>query len=490
MITLHEKAAQFIAQTPHLHWWNGKYQAGSSSQTSEVFNPADGSRLTQVALGGAKEVDEAVQSANCAFGEWSKLSPQERAVLMHRFADLMEEEKEILAQIESLDVGKAITATRGFDIPFGVECIRYFANLSVQTSRDTPLSIPNMEARIHRSPYGVCGFIFPWNFPYNLLLWGIIPALAAGNTVVVKPSEVTPLSTLYVAKLAIRAGIPAGVFNVVLGDGPSVGVPLTEHPLIKRMSFTGSARAGADVARRCGQRIIPCKLELGGKGAAVLFEDTDLEKAVTQLAGAITFNTGQVCCTATRWFVHDRIYDEFSRRIVEVLQKVKIGSSLDESTEMGPLASAAHKERVLGYLDQGIQQGAKVVLDADRKKGSAGYFLSPFLLEGSDENICFREEIFGPTAFMVRFKEENEAITRVNSIPYGLANSVWSQDLVRANRVAEQLAAGNNWINAHNVFAYGLPYGGIHQSGFGGGVNSPETLNDYLLPKTIARPLA
>ncbi len=490
MILLDEKASQFLNITPHGHWWDGKLQSNQSPLTADVYNPVDGTRLASVSMGGEKEVDLAVRSADKAFQQWSKLSVHDRSALMHRFADLMEKEKEILAQIESLDVGKAITATRGFDIPFGIECIRYFADLAIQTPRDTPLAITNMEARVHRSPYGVCGFIFPWNFPYNLLLWGIIPALAAGNTVVVKPSEVTPLSTLYVAQLAVRAGIPAGVFNVVLGDGPSVGVTLTEHPLIKRMSFTGSARAGADVARRCGQRIIPCKLELGGKGAAVLFEDADIEKAATQLAGAITFNTGQVCCTATRWFVHENIYDTFSKRVVEVLQKIKVGASLDESTEMGPLASAEHKKRVLSYLDQGVKQGAKVLLEANHNEKNPGYFLSPFLLEGTDENICFREEIFGPTAFLVCFTSEEEAIRRVNQIPYGLANSVWSQDLTRANRVAEQLNAGNNWINAHNVFAYGLPYGGINQSGFGGGVNSPETLNDYLQPKTIARPLS
>lgn len=489
MIILDKKITQFLTQKPLKHWWDGVAQCNSTSAQLDIFNPVDGSCLTQVALGGVKEVDSAVQSAHRAFEYWSNLSSKDRSLLLHRFADLMESEKEILAQIESLDVGKAITATRGFDIPFGIECIRYFADLSVNAPRNTSLNIANMEARVHRRPYGVCGFIFPWNFPYNLLLWGIIPALAAGNTVVVKPSEVTPLSTLYVAQLAVRAGIPPGVFNVVLGDGPSVGISLTEHPLIRRMSFTGSARAGADVARRCGQRIIPCKLELGGKGAAVLFDDIDVEKAATQLAGAITFNTGQVCCTATRWFVHETIYDTFSKRVVEILQKIKIGASLDEKTEMGPLASAEHKKRVLNYLDQGVKQGAKVLLDSDRNENNTGYFVSPFLLEGSDDNICFREEIFGPTAFVTRFKTEEEAIRRVNQIPYGLANSVWSQDLAKANRVAERLAAGNNWINAHNVFAYGLPYGGIHQSGLGGGVNSPETLNDYFLAQTIARPL-
>lgn len=490
MIDLKPAVQTFLKKSPQSHFWGGRYQEGSSDQVLPVYNPATGEVLAQIRSGIAQDVSLAVESAQKAFAVWSGLTPQERSAHLHRFADLLEKEQEELAQIESLDVGKAIVNARGFDIPFGIQCVRYYADLSVSFSRSTPLGIPQMEARVHRSPYGVCGFIFPWNFPFDLLFWGIIPALAAGNTVVIKPSEVTPLSTLYVAELAIRAGIPEGVINVVTGDGLSVGVPLSDHPLVRRMSFTGSGRAGVEVAQRCAKRIIPCKLELGGKGAAVLFEDVDLESAAKQLAGAITFNTGQVCCTASRWFVQRKILNEFQKTVTDHLSKVKIGTSLDETTEMGPLASQVHKNRVIGYFEQGVQQGASVLLAPDRMENKAGYYLSPFLLSGADENICFREEIFGPTAFISVFDSEEEVIDRVNSISYGLANSVWSRDLVRANRVAEKLIAGNSWINAHNVFAYGLPYGGVNGSGYGGGVNSPETFQDYFMAKTIARPLS
>jgi acyl-CoA reductase-like NAD-dependent aldehyde dehydrogenase len=489
IIKLSSVAEEFIYRKTHFHYWGGESREVKKSKSQPIFNPATGLELSQITWGGETEVNEAVKIAHRAFGRWSKLSAYERAIHLHRLADEMEKQKEVLAQIESVDVGKAIAATRGFDIPFGIQCVRYFADLATQTSQDIPLSIAQMEARIHKASYGVCGFIFPWNFPFNLLLWGVIPALAAGNTVVIKPSEVTPLSTLFMAELAKKAGIPDGVINVVLGDGSSVGVPLTEHSLVRRMSFTGSGRAGADVAQRCGRRIIPCKLELGGKGAAVLFEDTDLERASVNLANAITFNSGQVCCTATRWLVHEKIYDSFVEKVVKELKNVKIGNNLDEETQMGPLASAAHKARVLGYLDQGLAQGATAILVPDRMASKEGYFVSPFLLEGNEENICCREEIFGPTAYLMKFTEENEAVDRVNQLAYGLANSVWSSDLKRANRVAEQLFAGNNWINAHNVFAYGLPYGGVNQSGLGGGVNSPETMSDYFVSRTIARPL-
>jgi len=483
--------AAFLKASPIPHFIAGRNQAGG--RPWPVLDPVDGSCLTEVLLGGAEEVNLAVAAAQEAVRGWAALSMVERSVLLHRLADRMEKEASVLAQIESLDVGKAITATEGFDIPFGIECIRYFADLAKHARIDTPLAVKNMEARVHRSPYGVCGFIFPWNFPFDLLLWGIIPALAAGNTVVIKPSEVTPLSTLYVARLAAECGFPPGVINVVVGDGAGAGAALTNHPPVRRMSFTGSPEVGRQIAEICGRRLVPCKLELGGKGAAVVFEDSDIDTTATQLAGAITFNTGQVCCTATRWIVHEKIFDALAGQAAAVLQATRIGPSLDPATQMGPAVSAVQRDRILGYLEKGKREGASVVLDggpADLPGLPGGYFVKPWLLAGSPDNICCREEIFGPAAYMVKFRDEAEAVELVNRLDYGLANSVWSADLARANRVAEQLVAGNNWINAHNVFAYGLPYGGVNRSGFGGGVNSPAAFDDYLRPQTIARPLA
>jgi aldehyde dehydrogenase (NAD+) len=458
----------------------------------DVMDPSTGSPLAKVAMGGPKEIDDAVAAAWKAFPSWAATPPVERAVLLHRLADKLQKQMADMVLIESLDVGKAIVNTEGFDIPTGIECIRYFADLAVQTQYSTPLAIKNIEARTYSSPYGVCGFIFPWNFPFDLLCWGIIPALAAGNTVVIKPSEITPLSTLFFTRIAQEVGFPDGVINVVVGD-VAAGKALANHQRIKRMAFTGSPVAGKLVGEACGRNLVPCKLELGGKGAAVVFDDVNLDTTAAALAGAITFNTGQVCCTASRWIFHEKIHDELVAKISSLLRQTKIGPALDRQTQMGPLASKAHMERVQGYLQKGKSQGAEFLLtgEAVRVEGfERGYYLSHSLLTGSPDNICYREEVFGPTAFILKFKDEDAAIKQVNSLDYGLANSVWSGDLKRAGRVAERMIAGNSWINAHNVFAYGLPYRAANLSGLGGGVNSPETFHDYLRPQTIARPLA
>ncbi len=483
---------EFLDRDPLPFYIGGAWSSGVKGKIWDVLNPSDGSLLTRVSLGDEDDVNEAAEAAHKAFPGWSGTDPGERAVLLHRLADLMERDFDTLAQLESLDVGKALVNSEGFDIPFGIECVRYFADLSTRISYSVPLPVKNIEARSIRVPYGVCGFIFPWNFPFDLFNWGVMPALAAGNTVVVKPSEITPLTTLYICKLAEEAGFPAGVINVVVGTGPVVGAALTGHPLVRRMSFTGSPGVGKLVGKTCGERLIPCKLELGGKGAAVVFDDVDVDETAAGLAGAITLNTGQVCCTATRWIIHENIYDRFVAAVKPVLENVKIGPGIERETEMGPVVSMAQQERILGYYDKGVSQGANVLLGASLTEFNdvpGGYYVRPHLLEGDPGNICFKEEIFGPTAFLTRFRKEEEAIEQVNSLSYGLANSVWTADLKRAERVARQMISGNSWINAHNLFAYGLPYGGCNLSGVGGGVNSPETLLDYLRSQTIARPL-
>lgn len=481
---------EFLTQQPIAHFINGVFTPSANGETHIVINPADGQPLATVSLGGSPEIESAASAAYKAFPTWAVMPPNERAAILHRLADLIERESPALAQIESLDVGKAITAAEAFDIPFGNEGLRYFADLSIHAQYRLPLALRNIEAYVHRAPYGVCGFIFPWNFPFDLLMWGVAPALASGNTVVVKPSEITPLSTLYVAKLAAQAGLPPGVFNVVIGDGPGAGVALTENPSVRRMSFTGSPEVGARVGEACGRRIIPCKLELGGKGAAIVLEDADIADAAEKLVSALTLNTGQVCCTATRWLIHERHFDDFIEAAREALLAVKIGPGLDRETTMGPLVSEKQRDRVLGYFEKGRAQGARVLVEGGRGDQPKGYYVKPWVLEGTADNICFREEIFGPAAFMTRFRSEEDAVQLVNKLDYGLANSVWTLDLPRAQNVAERLIAGNAWINAHNVFAYGLPYGGINRSGIGGGVNSPATFYDYLREQTIARPLS
>jgi acyl-CoA reductase-like NAD-dependent aldehyde dehydrogenase len=490
-VQLTKNVAEFL-RAPVLHFIGGRPQAGATGATAQVLNPSDGSPLATIAMGGAAEIDEAVSAAARAFPAWSALTANERAIHLHRFAEKLEQHAADLALLESLDVGKAITAAEGFDVPFGIACLRYFADLATHAHYQTPLALKNIEARTWRAPYGVCGFIFPWNFPFTLLMWGVAPALAAGNTVVVKPSEVTPLSSLFAARLAAEAGLPDGVINLVIGDGASAGSALAAHPRVRRMSFTGSPEVGRRVGEVCGRNLTPCKLELGGKGAAVVFDDVDVEDTARKLAGAITLNTGQVCCTATRWLVQEKIYDALVDKAARALEETKIGPGTDRATQMGPLVSETQRQRVLRYLENGVKQGAEMIFPggAATPEGHAnGFYVRPSLLAGAPTNVCCREEIFGPSAFLLKFKDEANAVSLVNQLTYGLANSVWTADLKRAGRVAEQMVAGNSWINAHNVFAYGLPYGGANLSGLGGGVNSPETFYDYLRPQTIARPL-
>ena len=349
---------EFLDRDPLPFYIGGAWSTGVKGKIWDVLNPSDGSLLSRVSLGDEDDVDEAVAAAQRAFPAWSGTDPGERAVLLHRLADLMERDFDTLAQLESLDVGKALVNSEGFDIPFGIECVRYFADLSTRISYSVPLPVKNIEARSIRVPYGVCGFIFPWNFPFDLFNWGVMPALAAGNTVVVKPSEITPLTTLYICKLAEEAGFPAGVINVVVGTGPVVGAALAGHPLVRRMSFTGSPGVGKLVGKSCGERLIPCKLELGGKGAAVVFDDVDVDETAAGLAGAITLNTGQVCCTATRWIIHENIYDRFVAAVKPVLENVKIGPGMSGNRDgaggqYGPAGADT------GILRQGSKPGGQ-----------------------------------------------------------------------------------------------------------------------------------
>jgi acyl-CoA reductase-like NAD-dependent aldehyde dehydrogenase len=494
MTHLYPEVSKFLANQPLNMFIGGYWMAAASGDTFETRDPGDGKVIASVAAGDKRDVDQAVEAARTAFRKsgWATMPSNDRAVYLHRLADLVDKHREILAQIESLDVGKPFSRAREADIPNVSRTLRYYADLSVHTRRREPIAVSGFEARSVRFPYGVCAFVFPWNFPLLLVGWGIAPALAAGNTVVIKPAEDTPLSTLYFCRLVKEVGIPDGVVNVVTGYGETAGAALAEHPRIQRMSFTGSPEVGRTIAESCGRNLVPVKLELGGKGAAVLFDDIDVQATAKSLASAITLNTGQVCCTATRWVVHEKIMDKLVSSATEELNKVKIGHGSDPDTEMGPVVSEKQRERVLGYLQRGENEGAKVLLrgGAAAVKGhEGGYYVKPALLGGSPDNVCARDEIFGPVAYVIGFRDEDEAVELVNRSPYGLANSVWSHDLDRANRVAENLVAGNSWINGHNLFAHGIPYGGCNLSGLGGGVNSPETLLDYLRPQSIVRPL-
>ena len=492
-IDMLKEVSQFISQNKIKMFIGGKWVDSAEGATFQTLDPGTGQVLANVAEGRAKDIDLAVKAAQKAFkeGDWPRMSPKERAKYMHRLADLVDKNRKVLVQLESLDVGKPVAQADGFDIPNLAQTLRYYADLSVKTKLKKPIAAHGCKAYQLNTPLGVAAFIFPWNFPLLLVGWNLSPSLAAGNTSVIKPAEDTPLSTLYFCKLVEKAGIPAGVINVVPGYGHIAGAALASHPGINHMGFTGSPEVGKIIASECGKNLVPVKLELGGKGAAVVFDDADIEKTAEQLVGAVTLNTGQVCCTATRWLIHKNIWDKFIKAAAEKMKSIKIGHGHNPSTQMGPAVSLKQKNRILGYIKKGLGEGAEAILPGGSIEPDGcggGFYVKPCLLAGKADNICAREEIFGPVAYLIKFSSEEQALETVNSISYGLANSVWTKDKKRAVRVAESMVAGNSWINGHNLFYHGVPYAGCNLSGFGGGVLSPDTLFDYLRAQSIVTP--
>jgi len=486
---------KFLAGSPIGMYIGGEWVKSADGSTFEAVDPGDGSVLATVAEGKAEDVDRAVSAARKAFAEsdWATMPANDRAVLLHRLADLVDANAEVLSQIESLDVGKPLPQAAGFDIPDVAQSLRWYADLSVNVRYRDPIAVSGYEAWQVRLPYGVTALVLPWNFPLLLVGWNLAPSLAAGNTAVIKPAEDTPLSTLYFCKLVEEAGIPAGVVNVVPGYGETAGAALANHPKINRMGFTGSPQVGKLIAAACGANLVPVKCELGGKGAAVVFDDVDPKDTAEKLVAALTLNTGQVCCTATRWVLHEKIADAIVDTAKNLMTAIKIGHGLTPTTEMGPAVSEKQRQRILGYLEKGEAEGAEPLLKggpAEVTEHPKGFYVKPALLAGGPDNICAREEIFGPVAYVMKFRDEDEGVEMVNRSPYGLANSVWSADIDRANRVAEALVAGSSWINAHNLFPHGVPYAGCNLSGMGGGVMGPDTLFDYLRPQSVVRPLA
>jgi aldehyde dehydrogenase (NAD+) len=484
---------QAFLDTPlHKAFVGGQWVESKSGETFDVLNPGTGELLAKVTSLQKDDVDAAVDAAVASFdsGAWSKLPVNERSAVLHRIADAVEAKKAAFSQIEALDCGKLYEQAVE-DIENFIDTFRYFADMAQQVNYRNVIAVKSHEAWVARHPWGACGFIIPWNFPFLLAGWGLGPALAAGNTCVLKPAEDTPLSALYLCHVLQELDVPPGIVNVVTGLGETAGAAVANNPKFKRMSFTGSPEVGRLVAEACGRNLIPLKCELGGKGAAVVFEDIDIAETAQKLVDAITYHAGQVCCDATRWLVQKPIYDEFVDECISRMKSVNVGYQLDEAAQMGPVVSQVQRERVLGYLEKGTADGAELVLEGGMAEvsGCPGFYVKPALLAGSLDNVAAREEIFGPVAFLAPFTTEEEGIRLANDTDYGLGNSVWSQDLQRCARVAESFESGNGWINAHNVVVHGVPYAGVGKSGLGGGVVSPETLNDYLRPISVVRPL-
>jgi len=459
----------FLVRVPKQLLINGKWVAAKSGKTFATVNPANEEILALVAEGDKADVDEAVRAARKAFeeGHWPSLSPHRRARYLFKIADLIEAHGEELAELITLENGKPITESEA-EVARTAETFRYYAGWATKFYGETNPSDPSFFNYTLREPVGVCGQIIPWNGPLSAISWKVAPALACGNTLVLKPAEQTPLVAIRAGELMLESDLPDGVVNIVTGFGPTAGGAIAAHPDIDKVAFTGSTEVGKLILQASAGNLKRVSLELGGKSPNVIFSDADLEQAASISAVGIFRNQGQVCCAASRMLVQDRIYDEFAERLAKKAGEIKLGQPLDRQTTMGPLVSQEQHERVLGYLNLARQEGATAQAGGERGPQDKGYFVKPTVYTGvkNDMRIA-REEIFGPVAVVIPFKDENDAVLQGNDTTYGLAAGVWTKDVSRAHAVARKLRAGSVWVNCYNLIDPISPFGGYKQSGFG-----------------------
>ncbi len=462
---------------------NGRWTNSSSGQFDTITNPANQKPLARVPRGNIQDLNKAVQAARKSFdsGVWSDMTPSERSEILHHLADLLEKNLQKFAKLESLNVGKSIKYTTYSDFPFTIDNIRFFAG-ACRTMTGIPAGeYADFHAKrehkglgtslLRREPIGVVGCIMPWNYPVYVAVWQAIPALAAGNSVVLKPASLTPLTTLEFAKLTKKVGIPAGVFNVVTGPGHILGAELAKHPGVDMICLTGSTDTGKEIMKLASSNLKKVHLELGGKAPLIVFEDANLEAAVEGAVVGSFLNVGQDCTAATRIYVHEKIHNKFVRLLIKKVKKIKFGNPLAKSTDLGPLASKAQYEKTLQYIALGKKQGAKLIYGGRKPKGKQfekGFYLLPAIFTDVKQNmrIC-QDEIFGPVLSILRFKTEKEVVHKANDAIYGLAASVWTSNISRALGVSKKLKFGEVWVNDHGILVSELPHGGFKQSGFG-----------------------
>ncbi|HEX8409907.1 MAG TPA: aldehyde dehydrogenase family protein [Thermoanaerobaculia bacterium] len=447
-----------------------------------LIEPATGEPLTDVAQHTTDDLDRAVRGAHRAFtGEWRNINTRKRGQLLNRFAALIRENADELARLESRNVGKPIRDSRD-EVGLAANVFEYYAGATNKVGGQTiPGAAPGVLMSF-REPVGVCGIIVPWNFPVAITAWKTAPALAMGNTVVLKPAEQTPLTAVRLAELALEAGIPEGVFTVVTGSGSVIGEALVKHPLIRKIAFTGSTEVGMNVMRLAADDIKRVSLELGGKSANLIFDDADFDKAVASAASSALGNAGQDCCARSRILVQQSIYDRFSKALVEQFSATKVGDPLDDATEMGPLVTAAHRERVMKYVDAGRSEGATLACGGNATQHA---FLEPTIfLDAKKDMTIVREEIFGPVVAVMPFRDEAEAIELANDSTYGLSGSIFTRDISRAMRVARAVETGNLSINSGSSVHLEAPFGGVKRSGLGRELGL-QALDHYTEWKTV-----
>jgi aldehyde dehydrogenase (NAD+) len=486
--SLSDSARAFVEAGPHKLLIGGEWVEAADGRTFDTIDPSTGEPICAVAQAGAEDVERAAKAARKALeGKWGTMPAAGRSLLMNRLADLVEQNAEELAELEALDNGKPVKIAGMVDVPQAVAHLRYYAGWPTKIEGETiPVSWPNMFTYTLKEPVGVCGQIIPWNFPLLMASWKISPALAAGCTTILKPAEQTPLSAIRLGQLALEAGFPEGVINILTGDGET-GAALVDSTSIDKIAFTGSTEVGRRIGARCGERLKRVTLELGGKSPNIILPDADIDAAVKGSFQGIYFNTGQACNAGSRLYVQKEQFDEVVSGLAEAAKSAKIGPGLDTSTQFGPVVSSEQYERVNAYIEAGKEEGAEAVAggNGDGNGDGGGYFIPPTLFTGvTDDMKIAREEIFGPVLVAMPYDDLEEVARRANDTEYGLAAGVWTRDVANAHRMAKMLKAGSVYINGWGMVDAAAPFGGYKASGIGREMGHAN-LDAYLEVKTV-----
>jgi acyl-CoA reductase-like NAD-dependent aldehyde dehydrogenase len=483
-----QAAAGLRTPIRHQLFIDGRFVDALSGETLPTLNPHDNSPIADVAMAGRADVDLAVAAAQRAFPAWSRLAAADRGRILLKLADLIEANAEELARLESLDTGHPIKDSRALDVPRTAACYRYFGGMADKFQGETiPVEAGFLNYTL-REPVGVVGQVVPWNFPLMFTSWKMAPALAAGNTIVMKPAEITPLTSLKIAELMAEAGMPAGVVNILPGLGSVAGQYIAEHAGIAKVAFTGSTATGKRIVEASAGNLKKVQLELGGKGPNIVFEDANLAAAINGSAWAIFHNQGQACIAGSRLMLHERIADEFLERFATLARSIRLGNPLDAATEMGPLTSAQHRDRVLSYAQVAREQGGEIVAGG-RAPAAAdlarGCYVEPTIVKARHwRDRVAQEEVFGPFVTVLTFKDDAEALAIANGTDYGLGSGLWTTNLQRAHRFARDLQAGMVWINSYKRVNPGSPFGGVGQSGYGREMGF-DAMREYTQVKSV-----
>jgi acyl-CoA reductase-like NAD-dependent aldehyde dehydrogenase len=467
---------------------DGQAVDAASGQVFQTMNPATEEPICAVAKAGVEDVDRAVKAARAAFesGPWPRMRPMERQRILWRLGDLVLEHADELARLETLDNGKPIFESRQIDVPMVASCFHYFSGWATKLYGDTVPVNPGWFTYTLREPLGVVGAIIPWNFPMIMVGWKCAPALAAGNCVVLKPAVETPLTAVRIGELALEAGLPPGVLNVVPGPGSVAGQALVEHRGVDKITFTGSTEVGKRIMKQCADTVKKVTLELGGKSPNIVFADADLDAALRGASTGIFYGKGEVCAAGSRLLVEQSVHDEFVAKLAERAKKLVPADPLDPKTRLGALVNEAQMKKVLGYVETGTREGARLVAGGQRQPiNGKGFFVQATVLDGVDARATVaQEEIFGPVLAVIPFDDVDDAVAKANGVIYGLAAGVWTRDVKKAHTVTRRLQAGTVWVNMYNFYDPGMPFGGFKESGFGRDLGA-ESVREYTQTKSV-----